>query len=100
MNIITYMIVLYALRICSTEDCKCGPGFLPKTDNNNKTQCHGLLKKIIVPCNMPDEEPCKCTDATSIVYNDDGRWCAKFHIGEEDKKWPCENDKAWSVKLF
>lgn len=92
MKLYIILIAFCIITLCKSQDCKCGPGFIPKTDQDGKTQCHGLLRKIVVPCDMPEEEPCKCTEASGIVYDDEGRWCVKYTHGEEQKKWACESE--------
>lgn len=85
--------IYFIIGICYGQDCKCEPGFIPKTNSEGNTQCSGLLKKIIQPCGMPGEIPCKCTSASGVVYDNEGRWCANFTNGEQTTKWRCENEQ-------
>lgn len=89
MKLFFFIFFMCLLIVCRSRDCKCGIGYIPH-DDHGETKCYGLLTQTIESCNMTEEEPCKCTNASGVVHNDEGRWCAKFGNGVTDQKWPCE----------
>lgn len=95
MKLPVFVIVFCILGICKSDDCYCEPGFIARMDSNDVFFCFGMLKKIMLPCNTLQEEPCKCTGASGILINHQGSWCANYTNGQQKRKWRCENRKYY-----
>ncbi|XP_023021608.2 uncharacterized protein [Leptinotarsa decemlineata] len=80
------------------SDCKCQEGFTPQKDEIDGVNCHGVVLKSILPCNIVFKPDCECgDDATSVVQDSSGTWCGRFTDGKEDKRWECENREDWDA---
>ncbi|KAG5877494.1 hypothetical protein JTB14_020857 [Gonioctena quinquepunctata] len=75
MKLLFFIVALIATafaQITNIEDCKCNSGFEAKLSHypgepNRSYQCHGILLRIIVPCNVVKKPECVCTEATGIT---------------------------------
>lgn len=95
MKLLRYIVAYSTLVVFTVYnipiDCTCKTGYVPKTDENGSTHCHGIANNDLAPCGI-SFQPCQCTNSTGVLYDEAGRWCVNFVNGSETDRWHCENE--------
>lgn len=77
------------------ENCKCWSGYEPASTPEG-VLCQGIYLLHTMECNIPQPPRCICnSDATGILTDKTGIWCAQYFRGKEIRRWHCENKEDW-----
>ncbi|KAF5289780.1 hypothetical protein FQA39_LY03697 [Lamprigera yunnana] len=93
LRVLIYCCVAVAAITVSDDSCKCWREYEAQMVDG-KMRCVGLRVRHIMPCNVPQPPKCVCQNATAIVTNANGTFCAK-NVNNTRVLEPCENKAEW-----
>ncbi|KAF2896901.1 hypothetical protein ILUMI_09274 [Ignelater luminosus] len=80
------------------KSCVCWEHYEARFDARyNISECYAKRTRHIMPCNIHQVPPCKCSNKSNGILTDEkGVWCVFYIHGHEKRRWACENHDEWT----